>query len=512
MGLINLNTYPAAGSISDTDKVIIDGQQYDYSLLQDYIGGDESVFDGTEQILKVNKNTGRGQMITLAQMKAFVNGGSSPVTTTDIFPLIASGTYKHVTSSVAQSYLDTFDLPSISGLQVWYDATDNSTISNTGSQLTQLRDKSGNSNHSNPSGQKPLITTDSLTGKQCINMDPSDSGITLTTPQVNSTFTFFLVYKLPASPGNVLVGGGSGNNNYITPGGSVIGIGGAGTQSYQFDDAMAEMTVFCIRQNSGSAQYWEFNGRQRLRTTGSVPSNPFYLYAIGAMNGGNWCGGTFAGFAYYNSFLSDDDAKKVVRKLVQTHNINPTPYYKIIGFGDSHTVGVGADANNGWIYQVGASLGKKVVVEGISGSLFQDITGTDANSGYNRYRRNLIEYPANDRLYIMYGFNDIPNGSTSIGTYTTELTTMVTDLLAAGYPADRIYIGTIPRYYGDAHSTAVQDYGDVIRTICSTYGLHCAEVYQAIVDDGRGDALYYADNIHFNNDGHTVIANAFLAA
>jgi lysophospholipase L1-like esterase len=508
--LKNLNTYPVGGSIADSDKVIINGQEYTALQLQEYIGGDESVFDGSEEILKVNKNTGRGEMITLAELKDFVAGESSPVTASDIFGLSVSGTMKQVSSSIVLSYMDTFDLPSISGLQVWYDATDNSTITLSGSQVTQLRDKSGNANHSNPSGQKPLITTNSLTGKQCINMDPSDSGITLTTGQVNSTFTFFLVYKIPATPGNVLVGGATPNNNWITPTDSIIGIGGAGTQSYQPDETMKEMTVMCIRQNSGAAQYWEVNGRKRLRTTGSVPANPFYLNAIGALNGGNWCGGEFAGFAYYNSFLSEDDARRVAKKLAQTHNVNPGPYYKIVGFGDSYTVGIGADAGNGWIYQVGTALGKKVANEGISGSRFQD-TGGDTSSGYSRYTRNLIEYPATDRLYILYGFNDITLMGATADQYETQLNAMIADLIERGYDPNQIYVGTVPRMYGDANSSTVQDYGDRVRAVCSTHSCHCAEVYAAQVAGG-GDSLFDGDHLHPNNGGHEVIANAFLDA
>jgi lysophospholipase L1-like esterase len=512
MGLINLNTYPAAGTINDTDKVIINGQQYNYSQLQAYIAGETGTFSGTEQILKVNKNTGRGTMITLAQMKDFVAGSSSPVTESDIFPIIASGTYKHVTSSVAQSYLDTFDLNSISGLQVWYDSTDNSTLTVSGSDVTQVRDKSGNNNHSNPSGAKPTKTTESTTGKQVINMDPSDSGLPLTTGISASTFTIFIVYKILIPTGStVLLGGASPNNNYITTDDSVIGVGGAGAQTYLYDRTMKEMAVMCIRQQSGSQQIWEYNGRQRLRTTGSVPSNPFYMNCIGALNNGSWAGGKFAGFAYYNSFLSDSDALRVAKKLAQTHNVNPGPYNKIVAFGDSYTVGIGASTNNGWAFQVAASLGKNLANEGISGSRFQDVTGTDTNSGYNRYHRNLIEFPTSDRLYILYGFNDITQIGASASQYQTMLTTMANDLIAAGYSAGSIYIGTVPRMYGDANSSTVQAYGDAARAVCSSFGFHCAEVYAAQVANG-GDSLFSGDHLHPNDTGHTVIANAFLAA
>jgi lysophospholipase L1-like esterase len=509
--LKNLNTYPAAGSIDDADKVIIDGSEYTALQLQEYIGGDESVFDGTEEILMANKNTGRGTLITLAQLKAFVAGSESPVTENDIFALVVSGAYKKVTSSVVLTYMDTFDLPSIAGLQVWFDATDNSTISNTGIEVTQLRDKSGNANHSNPSGGgKPEITTDGVTGKQCFYMGNSSSGLTLTTGLVNSTFTLFLVYKRPLVLNNALIAGASPNNNFVTPNGSIVGVGGAGTQSFLHDDSMHEMVVMTIRQNSGVAQYWEYNGRQRLRVVGSVPSNPFYFNCIGALNNASWCDGHFGGLAYYNSFLSDEDALRVVKKLAQTHNVNPGPYYKIVAFGDSYTVGIGASTDNGWAYQVADALGKKLANEGISGSRFEDLGG-DTISGYNRYVRNLIEYPANDRLYILYGFNDIEQMGASVSAYQTQLDAMVADLIVKGYDPGNIYIGTVPRMFGDANSAEVQEYGDAVRAVCLDHGCHCAEVYAAQVAGG-GDSLFDVDELHPNDAGHTVIATAFLDA
>jgi lysophospholipase L1-like esterase len=221
--------------------------------------------------------------------------------------------------------------------------------------------------------------------------------------------------------------------------------------------------------------------------------------------------GRFSGFAYYNTFLSTDDAVRVARKLAQTHNINPGPAYKMVAFGDSYTVGLGASSkSNAWAYKVATSLSLVVANAGISGSRFQD-TGGDTTSGYSRYARDLVEVVPNDKIFILYGFNDITQVGASAAQYQTQLDAMIADLIDKGYDPDNIYIGTVPRMYGDANSATVQAYGDAVRAVCTAYGCHCAEVYAAQVANG-GDSLFDGDHLHPNNTGHQVIADAFLDA
>ena len=523
--IYNLNNLPSSGSVSDSHNVTVNGAQYTALQLKNFCGGSTAVFSGSEQILKADKNTGRGKLITLNQLKDFVAQNASPVASTDCFALLISGVYYRVQASVFRSYLDNFSPMSLSGIQVWYDMTDATSYSATGSSVTQIRDKSGNGNDSNPTtGQRMTLITDALSGKQTCYGSIASSSIPLTTPFNNSTFTFFLVCcNVNAGLYTNVLTGGSSFNDYIQGGGasnnyvdSIVSAQGGSSQSYQDDFAMKEMIVLCIRQQSGTTQIWEINGRNRIRTTGSVPSVNFNVGQIfNAFGGGAGGPGRFGGFVYYNTFLNDSDASRVAKYLVDHHNINPAgQYYKITGFGDSYTIGLGASTlANSYIHKIAASLGKEVSNAGISGSRFQDITGTgsDAQCGYVRYARDLVEYPYRDRLYILYGFNDVNNGSASVSTYQTQLNAMVTDLISRGYPAGNIYLGTIPRQYGDNNGTLVQQYGDAVRSVGNAHGCHVAEVYAAQVANG-GDSLFSGDHLHPNDTGHQVIANAFLAA
>jgi len=521
----NLNTLSSQGSVSDSHQIIVNGNIYTALQLKNFCGGDTSVFSGSEQILKADKNTGRGKLITLSQLKDYVSQASSPVVNTDLFIIRVSGSDKSVTATIFRSYLDNFSPTALSGLQVWYDMTDATSYSATGSSVTQIRDKSGNNNHSNPTtGQRMTLLMDTLTGKQTCYGSASNSSIPLTTPFNNSTYTFFWVGS-NSNAGlftNVLMGG-SGFNDYIQGGGpsgnytdSIISAQGGSSQSYQDDFTLKEMTVLCIRQQSGVTQIWECNGRNRIRISGSVPSVNFSIGTLCNVAAGGAGGqGLFGGFVYYNTFLNDSDAARVTKYLVDHHNINPSgQYYKITGFGDSYTIGLGASTlANSYIHKIAASLGKEVSNAGISGSRFQDITGTggDAQCGYVRYARDLVEYPYRDRLYILYGFNDVNNGSASVSTYQTQLNTMVTDLISRGYPAGNIYLGTVPRQYGDNNGTLAQQYGNAVRSVGNAHGCHVAEVYAAQVANG-GDSLFSGDHLHPNDTGHQVIANAFLAA
>lgn len=105
MGLNNINNLPPSVDIEDADYFIIAGIQRTGEQVNDYMGGDTSVINDTDRILKANKNTGRGVYVTMLQLKAWRNGQASPVTSVDIFPIIRSGAFKKVTATLVKIYL-----------------------------------------------------------------------------------------------------------------------------------------------------------------------------------------------------------------------------------------------------------------------------------------------------------------------------------------------------------------------------------------------------------------------
>lgn len=83
-----------------------------------------------------------------------------------------------------------FNPLSISGCQLWLDAADTSTISLSGSAVTQWNDKSGNSRNfaQSTSGNRPSSGTRTQNGKNIIDFDGSDDR--LVSSSASSTWTF----------------------------------------------------------------------------------------------------------------------------------------------------------------------------------------------------------------------------------------------------------------------------------------------------------------------------------
>lgn len=506
----NINKLASASSIADTDKVVVDGEQYTVLQLQSFISGRLSPFAGTETIVKANRNTGRGVQVTLNDLKNFITQGTSSITATDVFMILVGNEFKKVTTTVFQEYLFDFEPSDLSGLQVYFDATDNSTISSTGSTLTQLRDKSGNNNHSNPSGsERPTIGTDPQTGKQALVTGTGSTVLPLTTPLANASYTLFLVHSqvnLDSYTQYLLANSSPLDFTVID---SIINAS-TGAINFQQDQSLGIQSVLCIRVNAGVATYWQFNGRRRIKTSVGVASATQTISRLLNLTG-NSSNGFFGGFLYYNSFLSEENTKSVIKYLVDHFEVNSAGY-KMIGFGDSYTVGIGAsDAAHRWLNLFAANKSKLVVNAGISGSRFQNVGGVDSGSGYARYANDLVEYPASDMVAILYGFNDITQVGASAEQYHIQLEDMIADLISKGYLPNNIYIGTVPRKYNDANSATVQAYGDAVRAVCRKYGCYCAEVYAAQVANG-GDSLFSVDLLHPNDPGHDVIADAFIAA
>jgi len=88
-----------------------------------------------------------------------------------------------------QSQLNKYFLPTtISGCKLWLDATDSSTLTLSGSNVTQWNDKSGNGNNTNSTTGTPVLTTNAINGQSAISFNSlswffgpaSNTGTTLT--------------------------------------------------------------------------------------------------------------------------------------------------------------------------------------------------------------------------------------------------------------------------------------------------------------------------------------------
>lgn len=403
----------------------------------------------------------------------------------------------------------------IQGLKVWYDMTDNSTISSTGITLTRLNDKSGNGNDSVPTGTaRGTIATNSDTGKQVLTVNGTTNYLPMSNEITGSSFTIFIVLKYtPIAGTKVLFSASSNALDYLAHNGTFCVINNTTDGNKLFnqiaqDDSVQNISVICLAKSAGVALKQFYNGREVL--TGSVVTGTAD-HKTGQLlrsNSGFYVPGDFCGFLYYDSYLSDSNISLVTRSLFNTHGASVSN--KITCFGDSITVGTGATGNNGYANLLATALGKKVVKAGIIGSIFQNSTGASRN-GYDRYPIELIEYNYNSPLYILYGANDYTlTGGLTLAAFTTQYDDMVADLISKGYTPSNIYLGTVCRRQLDAGSVNIQAMGDAIRTIGQNYGCKVAEIYTAFVNGG-GDALL-SDAVHPNDVGHALIRDTFLAA
>lgn len=95
-----------------------------------------------------------------------------------------------------------FDPRRISGLSVWYDAADSSTITLNGSAVSQWNDKSGNGYHASQStaNNQPAYNTNTRNGLAVVTFDGSnDSLVTSSFADGWSAFTSFCVVNLTGS-------------------------------------------------------------------------------------------------------------------------------------------------------------------------------------------------------------------------------------------------------------------------------------------------------------------------
>ncbi len=199
-------------------------------------------------------------------------------------------------------------------------------------------------------------------------------------------------------------------------------------------------------------------------------------------------------------------------------------------FGDSITVGLGAsEPSLAWPALIAGSVGAQVINRGISGTVLQkspDASGRPrADNGFSRYEQDLLAEPIG-ALCILYGYNDAryiaAPESFNAAAFTADYRAMIAHLLEGGYTSDSMVLGS-PPYPCDAGfqigaegftgqtRDGFEGYVAAVGAIASEFDLAYAPVYEGMKARPDG-ALASSDVTHPNNDGHRVIADAFLHA
>jgi lysophospholipase L1-like esterase len=204
----------------------------------------------------------------------------------------------------------------------------------------------------------------------------------------------------------------------------------------------------------------------------------------------------------------------------------------LAAFGDSITQALHiADAEARWPNRLARLLGARLDNRGLSGTVLQ--SSPDAGglprpgNGRQRYEAALLGRERADVIAILYGTNDArytagPQ-SFSLANFVRDFGEILTGLLAAGYAADAIVIGSPPPLPDAGFTVGAEDgfagqsrvqfgrYADAVKSIAQVTGTYYAPVNERMAEAG-GDALILPDHVHPNADGHAVIASTFAEA
>ncbi len=93
----------------------------------------------------------------------------------------------------------------ISGLQLWLDAADTATITQSGGSVSQWNDKSGNANHATQGtgAYQPVTNSKTINSRNVIDFDGTDDRLNFNSTWINgSQYTVFTVFSASACVGN----------------------------------------------------------------------------------------------------------------------------------------------------------------------------------------------------------------------------------------------------------------------------------------------------------------------
>jgi len=244
-----------------------------------------------------------------------------------------------------------FNPKNATGLSLWLDATDNSTLTLSGSNVNQWRDKSGNGN--NATGiSSPIVSKNSINGLQSIytNNGPYFTGpmpITGTTLTCFAVATTLVALPKVANDQRLVSLENGPNVDYGREDGVIALFNQSGTSSITTwrvaGSPVASATIstgvpfMAVSQYDGSTGYlWE-NG-----SPGSPPSNSssgtfaITKYGIGNQpnNSGEYWIGNIGEVIIYNTSLSTSDRQKVegylAWKWAMNTNLPSTHPYRYI--------------------------------------------------------------------------------------------------------------------------------------------------------------------------------------
>lgn len=376
-------------------------------------------------------------------------------------------------------------------------------------KVTQWNDLSGNARHATQSNDtyRPLYN-----GGEIL-FDGTNDALQIPAEVTLSTFSFYAVVKsTDITNTQAITGGNSSDSIGKTAPRDLLFNGGENLRYNLYGDEYYQV-ISCRRD--GSTITIKVNGRTLFKTSGTIgsQSHNFRYIGTGAFGPASlpW-NGIIRAVSISSSYLDDATDTQVLNALFTRYSL-PQTSDCVVGFGDSITYGQGATnaLTTAWMPLLKTQLGKAGYKNyGIGSSVCSNVAGS-ATNGQDRWDLNIPERPYSDTICILYGTNDISAGGVyTATTYESALIEIVSGLIATGYAANKICIGTVPYRSNDGFASTIAQYNAKIASVTTTYGLRGpATVYEDMKAYGNG---CLDDSVHPNDIGHQIIADAFELA
>lgn len=227
-----------------------------------------------------------------------------------------------------------------SSLSLWFDASDSSSVSTSGSNLVQINDKTGNGYHctlSSVGSSSPTYST-VINGRNVITFSTNGKFLTCTGPGTLAAFTAVFVVRINGAPSGVV------NNFFSTDGSWVTGSTHAGVRNtmypqyvvnsgsdYIASSSLSTSTLYVITYvdtNVNSTMY--INGTSAGTTTNfsTITSRLLSTMNIFGWSGDNTrtVNGDLGEFLFFNNVLTSTTRASVENYLMYKWGITGTAY------------------------------------------------------------------------------------------------------------------------------------------------------------------------------------------
>lgn len=398
------------------------------------------------------------------------------------------------------TYFDVLNLQS----NTW----DNFTVNNP-NHISRWTDLSSNANHAvqaTAANQPVFDLVNGLKYDGVVSKLVTGSEITL------SNGTIFLVFKNLTDGSNnpLLAAAATGDRIYLaTSNNGIVKIsvnGGTEQGVYQLG-ADGFRKIVMIRKNG---TVWDLKFNDRVMTTGqagtSLANGAIKINGIGFSTSSNLFYDSYLSAVMVSSSVIDDvTANKIVTTLMARYNVAGASEVSIIGFGDSLTQN---ETSYPILPDLATTMGIPKINCGMTGTKASNVTSS-ANNGQDRVATTVPSRPYKDKVYILFGANDIGDAGISSTDFQNALDAIVASLLTAGYATTDLCVCSPP--YRTNYFLTTQARTDAFRTAAHAVAvnrhIHYADVLQPLLDTGVPDT-YMVDSLHPTAAGAALIATA----